>query len=144
MELISFTLNNLNFFINPFHTACMDRKPVMVDNTIGISPQSFGKGYYRSYFAFYGYRTPLVQKALSTFWISILPEFLQIILKDINSRDSLFFSLRRVLSCSFSSWRRFFLFFRIRYLLPLMTFLCSLVAFRYSVLRKTKRFSMSV
>jgi hypothetical protein len=85
MKPISFTLNNFDFIINPFHTACMDRKHAMVDNTICISLQGFGKGYDRSYRAFYGYGAPMNKKTFGTFWITILPEFLQIILEDVNT-----------------------------------------------------------
>lgn len=36
METVSLTLDNLNLVIYPFHAACMNRKPAMVNNAVGI------------------------------------------------------------------------------------------------------------
>jgi hypothetical protein len=45
MKPISLTFNHLDFIVNPFHTAGMDGKPTMIDNTVCILLQSSGKGY---------------------------------------------------------------------------------------------------
>lgn len=89
MKTISLTLNDLDFIINPLHTACMDRKPAMVDNTTGISSKGSRKSHHRSYLALPGYRAPKLKKVLGRFWVSILPELLQIILEDVNRCYSL-------------------------------------------------------
>src|SRR4030043_774014 len=87
MKSVSFTLNDFDFIVNPFHTACMDRKPTVVDNPTRIVLQSFGKSNHWLDLTFFSDGTPIIKKAPGTFQVFVLPEFLQIILQNINSRN---------------------------------------------------------
>ena len=83
MKAIRFPFDHLNLVINSFQPAGMDGKPAMVENTVGIIFEHFGKGNHRFQMTLKSHPTPFFQGFLNPNQIQVFPEFLQHILEDI-------------------------------------------------------------
>ena len=64
MKAISLVFNNLDFIVNPFQTAGMDREPTVIDNSVSISGESLGEFDHRFYFTLESQRAPKVKKCV--------------------------------------------------------------------------------